>query len=301
MTAPAINPLDPLPEIDAALRRLTATLGPDFGLPPSLADAVTYALLGPGKRIRPLLAWHACVAAGGEGARSLPSGVAIELVHAFSLVHDDLPALDNDDMRRGRPTLHRHTSEAMAILAGDEMLTLAFRVLLRQAGAAQLSPSLAASLADELARGTLAMIHGQVLDTLGVPDPSAPALEIVRLIHEQKTGALIRAAVRMGAMCSDSVTEDSLTHLTAAAEAMGLAFQIADDLLDVESSAEEVGKATGKDAALGKRTYPGAIGAEACRAEIQRLRAVTAQHLGALGPGAAGLAALSDQLATRTK
>ncbi len=136
MTAPAINPFDPLPEIDAALRRLTETLGPDFGLPPSLADAVTYALLGPGKRIRPLLAWHACVAAGGEGVRSLPAGVAIELVHAFSLVHDDLPALDNDDLRRPA-TLHRHTSEAMAILAGDEMLTLAFRVLLRQAGAAQ--------------------------------------------------------------------------------------------------------------------------------------------------------------------
>jgi geranylgeranyl pyrophosphate synthase len=297
MTASAINPLGPLPEIDAALVRLTRALGPEFRLPPSLADAVTYALLGPGKRIRPLLAWHACVAAGGEGAQSLAAGTAIELVHAFSLVHDDLPALDNDDLRRGRPTLHRHTSEAMAILAGDEMLTLAFRVLLRESR----DPALAARLVDELAQGSLAMIHGQVLDTLGVPDPSAPAVELVRSIHEQKTGALIRASVRMGAMCSPAITDTTLAHLTHAAEAMGLAFQIADDLLDVESSTDQVGKATGKDAALGKRTYPGAIGVEACRAEIRRLRDATARHLDALGTAGAGLAALSEMLSTRTK
>lgn len=293
----ATDPFVPLPQIDAALARLASRLGADFGLPPSLADAVSYALLGPGKRIRPLLAWHGCVAAGGEGERSLAAGTAIELVHAFSLVHDDLPALDNDDLRRGRPTLHRHTSEAMAILAGDEMLTLAFRVLLSEAKMG----AHAGALADELARGTLAMIHGQVLDTLGVPNPQAPAVEIVKSIHEQKTGALIRAAVRMGAISAGVTGGPTLERLTGAAEAMGLAFQIADDLLDVEASADAVGKATGKDAALGKRTYPGAIGVEACRAEIRRLRDETARHLEPLGPRASGLMALSELLATRTK
>lgn len=273
-----------------------------FSIPPSLRDAVEYALLGGGKRIRPLLAWHAGVACGGSGPETLPAGAAVELIHAFSLVHDDLPALDNDDLRRGRPTLHRHAGEPMAILAGDAMMAMAFGTLTGMSS----EPSLAALLARELAAGTMGMIEGQIYDTLGGLDPRMPGLDRVRLIHANKTGALIRAAARMGALCGLRGETDSpdarrrLGAVTQCADAVGLMFQIVDDLLDVEQTSEHAGKRTGKDRQAGKLTYPSVLGVEGSRAELERLDGIAARSLEVLGPAAAGLKRLCERLSRRT-
>jgi geranylgeranyl diphosphate synthase type II len=229
------------------------------GFTPNLHDATAYSLLGQGKRFRPVLCLQACVACGGTPEAAMPAACALELVHCFSLVHDDLPALDNDDLRRGRPTLHRHAGEAMAILSGDLMLTLAFSLLAHRAGACD-------ELVRELSDATAAMIHGQVHDTLGgLPENLSP-LDRVAKIHANKTGALISAACRMGAIAAKaggaSMPPDALESLTTYAESLGLVFQITDDLLDVTQTAEHVGKRTGKDAAAGKLTYPGLLGIE---------------------------------------
>ncbi len=242
-------------------------------LPPHLADAARYGVLGGGKRLRPALVLTCCKAVGGTDEAALPAAAAIEFVHCFSLVHDDLPALDDDTLRRGRPTLHVHAGEPMAILAGDLMLAMAFGLL----SDAQCSAEIRAALVGELAHGTSDMVAGQVYDTLGgLPDDLDPISQ-VRLVHRNKTGALIRAACRMGARCGAAETAPLLA-MTAYGEAMGLMFQIVDDLLDVTQSAQHVGKATGKDAASGKRTYPGVLGEAACHEAVERLRneAVTA-------------------------
>lgn len=297
---PSVDPFQPGPEIERALAQHCAALT----LPDNLVRAISYALLGGGKRLRPLLAWHSAAAVGAPGESSLPAGIAVELIHAFSLVHDDLPALDNDDLRRGRPTLHRHSGEAMAILAGDAMLALGFQSLMQ----ASVPAALSAALLRELAAGTMGMIAGQVYDTLGGLDESKPALERVREIHRNKTGALIRASVRMGALCGLSaidpapVADDArLAALSRAGDDLGLMFQIVDDLLDVEQTSEAAGKRTGKDRDAGKLTYPGAMGNERARAEVHRLRADAAEALTILGPPAEGLRELVGFLARRTK
>lgn len=263
-------------------------------LPEPLRDAIRYSLLAPGKRVRPLLAWHACAASGGDPLLSRPVALAIELVHCFSLVHDDLPALDNDDLRRGRPTLHRHTSEAMAILAGDAMLTLAFDAL------ATLAPEpLQAPLVRELTAATQAMIAGQIHDTLGGLPPDLPPRARLETIHASKTGALIRASCRMGALCAPGVTPAALEALTRYADAVGLMFQITDDLLDVQSTPQEAGKRTKKDADAGKLTYPGLLGVEASRAEVTRLMHECVQATKVLGPSGELLMALARSVADR--
>ncbi|MEZ6163078.1 MAG: polyprenyl synthetase family protein [Phycisphaerales bacterium] len=216
-------------------------------LPPNLDAAIRYSLLGGGKRVRPALAWFSAVACGGCGEASLPAGSAIEMVHAFSLIHDDLPAMDDDDMRRGRPTLHRHTNEAMAILAGDAMLSLAYEAVLTHP-----EPAIALHLCQELGLGTRRMIEGQVYDTLGGMPGALSEIECVELIHRNKTGALLRASCRMGAI-SAGASEAALDAITRYSEAIGLQFQIIDDLLDVEGCSQALGKATGKDQAAGKR------------------------------------------------
>jgi len=303
LMAPTIpDILAPLATIEAHLARRPALLGRGTtdGLPDTLVDAAAYALLGPGKRLRPLLAWHACVAAGGRGESSLPAGTALEMVHAFSLVHDDLPALDDDDLRRGRPTLHRHAGEAMAILVGDALLAGAFESL---ADDADLEPSARLALVRELAGATGAMIGGQVWDTLGGLPPTPDAEAALRLIHRNKTGALIRAACRMGAMCAPpgARADAALPALTAFAERVGLCFQIVDDLLDVTQTAEHAGKRTGKDAQAGKTTYPGVLGIDASRVEAARLHREAIAALKPLGPSAAGLTLLADHLCDRTR
>lgn len=275
-------------------------------LPSILRDAVEYALLGGGKRLRPLLAWWSCHAVGSAGDASLPAGAAVELIHAFSLVHDDLPALDNDDLRRGRPTLHRYAGEAMALLAGDAMLAMAFECLAARAP----DPVLCALLSAELAGATAGMIAGQVHDTLGGFPDAMPPRERLLLTHSNKTGALIAASCRMGALCGLHAAGRRAEEILAAPQArsagvygtaVGLMFQIVDDLLDVQQSAEHTGKRTGKDKAAGKLTYPGVLGVEASAAEILRLSGVAHGACDELGPEAEGLRELVELLASRTK
>ena len=287
------------------------------GLPAALAEAVLYAGLGPGKRVRPrlvLLAFGAV--AGGEAAAgaeraAVRAAAAVEMVHAFSLVHDDLPAMDDDDLRRGRPTLHRHSSEAMAILGGDALLSMAFEVV-----AGVDDAPLAAALTGELATATTDMIAGQVYDTLpGIADSadgltSAATVEAAGVdpsavsglmrTHRLKTGALLRAAARMGGRCggADAAQLDALTRY---ADAVGLMFQVIDDLLDVTSDAATLGKATQKDGAAGKRTYPGLLGLDGARAEATRLRGEALGALTPFGPAAVPLRELAEALAERDR
>lgn len=285
----------PLPHIEATLD----TLSQHPSAPRGLVEAVRYSLLGGGKRLRPILAWHACVAAGGAGEDSLHAGAAVECIHCFSLVHDDLPAIDNDDLRRGRPTLHKHAGEAMAILAGDAMTLRAFEIL-AEARPAHL-PKL--ELIRELAHATSAMIHGQVWDTLGgVPAGQTP-LEQLRLIHRNKTGALIRASCRMGAMCARPGPrfEASLASITRYADDIGLMFQVVDDLLDVTQSAEHTGKRTGKDIDAGKLTFPGVLGVEKTREHVEALKRDALAAIEPLGPAGRALADLCEHMSTRTK
>lgn len=303
----------PLPAVEATLDRWLAARADQ---PPALLSAMRYATLGAGKRLRPVLAWHAAVAAGGTGEASLAAGCAIELIHAFSLVHDDLPALDNDDMRRGRPTLHRHAGEAMAILAGDQLLVAAFERIMDEPG---LADGARLALTRELARATAAMIDGQVFDTLGGLPASMDEEARLRLVHRNKTGALIRAACRMGALsvtCDTSVTSVTpaptaspklLDAITAYGDAVGLMFQVVDDLIDATQTSEHAGKRTGKDAEMGKLTYPGVLGIEATRAEVERLRVAAelalkpVPALAPSGDGGEGLRTLCNYMAARTK
>lgn len=283
----------PYEGINADLRAFVAARD----LPENLKQAILYALLGPGKRIRPLLSWHCAVAVGGAGADALPAGSAVELIHAFSLVHDDLPALDNDDLRRGRPTLHVHAGEPMAILAGDAMLTLAFQCLVERIADAPLADA----LTRELGAGTSAMIAGQVYDTLGGMAPGCSDADKLDLIHRKKTGALISAACRMGAMSGGALNRpEALAAITAYADAIGLMFQIVDDLLDVTQSTEHTGKRTGKDADAGKLTFPVVHGIESSRRKVRELHESALDALAAL-PAAEPLRDLASYLAVRTR
>ena len=297
------------------------------GLPGALAGAVLYAGLGPGKRVRPTVALRAYGAvAGGDGsgdagrhAAAFRAAAAVEMVHAFSLVHDDLPAMDDDDLRRGRPTLHRHAGEALAILGGDALLSMAFEVVAGVDDAA-----LAAALTGELAAATTDMIAGQVYDTLpgavdndlagglqasggvsggasgGAAGVNPSALSALTRTHRLKTGALLRAAARMGGRCAGA-DADQLEALTRYADATGLMFQVVDDLLDVTSDAATLGKATQKDGAAGKVTYPGLLGVDGARAEVARLLGEALGELTAFGPAADPLRALAVHLAERER
>ena len=264
-----------------------------------LREAVAYGLLGGGKRVRPVLCLRCCGAVGGQEADALPAAAAVEMIHAFSLVHDDLPAMDDDDLRRGRPTLHRHAGEAMAILAGDVLQTLAVEVLTEEV----VDAATCRGLIRELCEATRLMIGGQVLDTLPeawAQEEAASPEERLEMIHLGKTGALLRAACRMGAI-SGGADGSELAAITAYAEAIGLMFQIVDDLLDVTESPEQTGKATGKDAAAGKLTYPGVLGVEASRAEVGRLEKRALSAIAGLGDRAEPLREWCGFLARRRK
>lgn len=282
----------PLDEIESYLAAFVRSRS----MPHNLRAAIEYALLGGGKRLRPLLAWWSAEAVGAPGSAALPAAAAVELIHAFSLVHDDLPALDDDDLRRGRPTLHRHAGEAMAILAGDAMMAAAFGVLADRVRDAALFGRLAAILADATSR----MISGQVYDTLaGFPD-DMPMAERVRVTHNDKTGALISAACVMGAMCANA-NPDHAAAIDRYAKAVGLMFQIVDDLIDVEQTTEHTGKRTGKDQEAGKLTYPGVLGIDGSRHEITRLKAQALDACERFGPRGQGLRTLCELMAERTK
>jgi geranylgeranyl diphosphate synthase type II len=289
-------PSDPLPIIERYMGEFVDSLG----MPANLSAAVRYALLGPGKRLRPLLVAHSCAAVGGSLEACLPAATAVEMIHSFSLVHDDLPALDNDDLRRGRPTVHVAHGEAMAILAGDGLMSLAFQVLAERCD----DIGLAGTLTGELARGTTHMIEGQVLDTLGGVGAEVSPAKAVEIIHKNKTGALIRASCRMGAISGlwkRGVNTAELGAITRYAESIGLMFQIVDDLMDVEQSADHTGKRTNKDVDAGKLTYPSTHGVEASRREIQRLAEVALTAIGPLGANAAALRETCQYLSTRTR
>jgi geranylgeranyl diphosphate synthase type II len=288
-------PADPLapwrPRIEAALERCL----PGEEQPPRrLHSAMRYAVFSGGKRLRPLLALAAASCAGGDPEAALQGACAVELVHTYSLVHDDLPALDNDDLRRGRPTLHRAYGEALAILAGDALLTLAFETL--AGGGGEPSRRLEAQVSLARAVGSSGMIGGQV-DDLDPRGPGEPA-ERVESIHRRKTAALMAASARIGALLGGGSEADVRT-LAEFGERLGLAFQIVDDLLDATGSPEDVGKAVGKDQRSGKLTYPAVWGVAASRRRAQEIAEGARLLLRPYGDRAGGLRVLSEHAIER--
>ncbi len=270
-------------------------------MPPQLRQAIHYSLLGPGKRIRPALAMMSSRSVGGTARAALPTAAALELIHCFSLVHDDLPAMDNDDLRRGRPTNHKVFGEGLAILAGDAMNTLAFELLVREIRDSKLAAQLVGELA--VATGPIGMIGGQVLDTCHPTEKHTPTsaqagLKKLQKIHRMKTGALITAACRMGAMVGKA-SPRQLVLMQELGQAIGLAFQIMDDLLDVTASESQLGKRAGKDANLGKLTYPGLLGVEKTRQHLAKQQAIAENIVAELGTKANSLRDLVHFLAAR--
>jgi len=229
--------------------------------PSRLAESMRYSLLAPGKRVRPCLVLMACEACGGDIAQALPAASAIEMVHCYSLIHDDLPAMDNDDLRRGRPTNHIQFDESTAILAGDALLTLAFDVLARDLQPAELAIACVRELAT--ASGCIGMVGGQQADLEAETHPGLQLAEL-EAVHRRKTGALLCAALRMGGRIGGADPQ-TLRSLTVYGESVGLAFQIADDLLDVFGQQDKMGKGVQKDVAHGKQTYPSLLGVDESR------------------------------------
>lgn len=258
-----------------------------------LDAAMRYGVLGGGKRLRPVLVYAAGRALGAEDTALDAPAAAIELIHAYSLIHDDLPAMDDDDMRRGRPTVHRVYNEAMAILTGDALQTLAFEVL------AEARPLRLGAMVGVLAHasGRDGMAAGQALDLCAVGGQLD--VDALATMHRYKTGALIRAAVRLGALAAVDEDDSRVAALDAYATAIGLAFQIQDDILDVAGDAATLGKATGADAARAKPTYPALLGLEGARAKAHGLLDEALDALAPLGERAFPLADLARHMIDR--
>lgn len=269
--------------------------------PNRLLDAMDYSIKAGGKRLRPALVLEcAAVAAATNGTEAagnsaLAAAAAIELIHTFSLVHDDLPAMDDDDLRRGMPTNHKVFGEAMAILAGDAMVTAAFEILATDA-----DPRYVPALIRELATasGPAGMIGGQVLD-MESESRSLP-LDGLQRVHRMKTGALLTCSCRLGVIAGGAEDSFVLESLSNYGRHLGLAFQIVDDVLDVTSTPEQLGKATNKDADRGKNTFPGLIGLEESRLEAARQLAEGLRSLDPLGSSADGLRSLARFVVERT-
>jgi geranylgeranyl diphosphate synthase type II len=283
--------------IDPALDRYS-----QFGetCPPQLAEAIRYALLGPGKRLRPQLVLMAAEACGGTLAAALPAACAIEMVHAYSLVHDDLPAMDDDDLRRGRPTCHKVFGEGMAILAGDALLARAFDVLANGIEPAGVAARCCAVLAR--AAGATALVGGQAADLYqGCLENGAAggSLEQLEAIHCGKTGALFVAAMELGGITAEA-TAPQMAALSWYGRNVGLAFQITDDLLDAAGSQAAVGKRVDKDERNGKLTFPGLLGIESSRRRASELVEQACAMIEGFGPRAEPLRALARSICTRT-
>ena len=278
-------------------RQLTATrLSGPGPAADRLVAAMRHGSLNGGKRLRPLLVRQAAAIFGVPPAQSLLAGLAIEAVHCYSLIHDDLPAMDDDDLRRGRPTVHKAYDDATAILAGDALLTQAFAML---AGPeCHPDPSVRIALVIELAAGSGAggMVGGQMRDIEGETTPLDAGG--IATMQAMKTGALIRASVRIGALLGNADPR-ALSALTAYAEAAGRAFQLADDILDVTATPEAMGKATGKDASQGKQTLVARVGVEAARAELKLIINEALSALRTFGPKADGLRATARYFGSR--
>jgi geranylgeranyl diphosphate synthase type II len=277
-------------------RHLAAALRLGDGCPTDLLEAMRYGALAPGKRLRPILVVMAAEACGGQDVDAMPAACAVEMVHAYSLIHDDLPAMDDDDLRRGQPTCHKQFGEALAILAGDALLTLAFQVLTEG-----YSPATAAGCCRQLAiaAGATGMVGGQVLDLASETNGDRAETELASLetVHAFKTGALFRACLQLGAWAALGENPGGpdpavLKNFDGFGRCLGLLFQITDDLLDVESSADQAGKRVHKDAARGKLTYPGLLGPAESRRRAGELADRALQYLKPFGPYGQRLAAL---------
>ena len=253
----------------------------------NLHKAIQHSLFAGGKRIRPILSIASFEAVGGEGERILPFACALEMIHTYSLIHDDLPAIDNDDYRRGKPTCHKIFGEAIAILAGDGLLTEAFKLMTNQPAKDHPSSNrgLILDLINEVAQaaGVLGMVGGQVVDIES--EGKAVDLPTVQYIHTHKTGAMILASVRVGAKLGGA-KEEILKALTRYGESLGLAFQVADDILNVEGKAALMGKKTGSDLSKGKATYPSVLGVEKSKRRAKELVHLAVDALKPLGPEA---------------
>jgi len=286
------------PTIDAALEEYSCL---SAGCPEPLQEAMRYSLLAPGKRMRPMLALLAAEACGGNIAAAKPAACAVEMVHAYSLIHDDLPAMDDDDLRRGRPTCHKVYGEAIAILAGDALLSLAFRVLAEHVRPASVAAAGCAALAE--AAGPCQLVGGQADDILAddtacarstgfsrnLNEPpeagTTSAREHLESIHARKTGAMIRVSLRLGAMTA-AASGEQLRALDEYGRSIGLAFQVIDDLLDVRGTDEVMGKRVGKDAQQGKITFPALLGIDASAAYASQLIEEACMAIEPFGPRA---------------
>jgi farnesyl diphosphate synthase len=273
---------------------LDQLLPPDAGATP-LHRAMRYSVLGGGKRVRPLLAYASGEVQGANPDVVDAAAAAVELVHAYSLVHDDLPCMDDDTLRRGKPTCHVAFGDAMALLAGDALQALAFAVLAR--GRMADTGEACALLAE--AAGVRGMAGGQAIDLEAVG--TSLGIAELEIMHRMKTGALIRSAVRLGAACGRTLSADQEAALDAYAQAAGLAFQVVDDVLDVEGSAATLGKTAGKDARHGKPTFVSLLGLAAAKARAEALRRDAHAALAPFGGAARRLAELADWIVLRQR
>ena len=280
-------------------RALAERLPASDAHPAALHEAMRYAVLGGGKRVRPLLVYGAGELVGAEPAALDCAACAVEMIHAYSLVHDDMPCMDNDVLRRGKPTVHVAFGEAMAMLVGDALQALAFESLAAAAARGASSAAVVAMLA-ELGRGagSFGMAGGQAIDLAAVGRPLSRAE--LEDMHRRKTGALLAASVRLGAACGRALSDAERAELDRFAQAVGLAFQVVDDILDVEADSATLGKTAGKDSEQNKPTYVSVLGLEQARALAGALRDEARSALAALGPGANRLAAISDLIVERS-
>ena len=279
--------------VDESLRAYTE-LGD--GCPGELRQAMQYSLLAPGKRLRPTLVLMAAEASGGTIEAALPPACAVEMVHAYSLVHDDLPAMDDDDLRRGQPTCHKKFSEAMAILTGDALLALAFEVVARHVQPPQVAAACCAMLAE--AAGACRLVGGQADDLAAQTAP--PTLALLEAIHHRKTGAMILVSLRLGATVAGADAAQT-AGLETYGKKLGLAFQITDDLLDVRGEEAKMGKRLRKDAERGKLTFPGLLGIEESARRAEQLVLDACEALRPLGEQAIHLNALARYVLERNR
>lgn len=286
----------PIQNVEDLLRQIEDALETSTPLgecPARLGEAMRYSLLAPGKRLRPLLVLLAAQACGGTIKAAIPAACAVEMVHAYSLIHDDLPAMDNDDLRRGRPTCHKVFGEALAILAGDALLTSAFEVLAKGVQPPALAAACCAALAE--AAGSSHLVGGQADDISGNCEAMLDALESM---HRRKTGAMIAVSLVLGALTAGAGRQET-DALAEYGRRLGLAFQIIDDLLDVRGDESAVGKRVRKDARDGKRTFPGLLGTDASLRRAEQLVAEACEALAPLGPRADALQALARYVLER--
>ena len=278
--------------IDHALNRY---LPKEKVKPATIHKAMRYSLFAGGKRLRPILCLAAAETCGGTIDNALPLACALECIHTYSLVHDDLPSMDNDDFRRGRPTCHKVFGDGIAVLAGDALLTIAFEIVSRAKPTPRYDLSI---LLREIAvaAGSRKLIAGQVAD-LQAEGKKATAVQ-VRYIHESKTAAILAASVGLGAM-SANANPKQLGAITRFGRALGLAFQVVDDILDVTQTSEKLGKSAGKDVAANKATYPAVFGLERSRSEAKKLTRQAHSALSSFGPKAEALHALANYLLER--